>query len=153
MLMRRATLFTTALVGSALAVAVYSLPAGGAPNRSNNRGSIGHGTCEAERCQLFTAMTQACPCNSFLNHSKYESCVAQFTKGTASRKCRTNIVRCAAHSTCSRNGQVACDLPRGCTHKRSATACENAGGTVRASGTCCPDCGGTTSTDGSFLGD
>jgi|SRR5581483_3155345 hypothetical protein len=152
MLMRRTVLLATALVGSALAVAIYTLPAGGAAPRTGNRGGIGHGACEAERCQLITALDEACPCNGFQNHGQYTSCVAQFTRATASRKCRSRIIRCAAHSTCSRNGQVACDLPRGCTHKRSAQACENAGGIVRASGTCCPDCG-ITSTDGAFIRD
>jgi hypothetical protein len=124
--------------------------------------------CDAERC----AITE-CSCEGAANHGDYVSCVAN--AAGVSEECRGAVVRCAARSTCGKDGAVACLKPKfgpcdkssgtcrknpavscttsrdcvsgpKCSIKRSAERCTDHGGTVSASPTCCAPCGAVPTT-------
>lgn len=119
--------------------------------------------CDAERC----AVTE-CSCEGAANHGDYVSCVAK--AAGVSEECRGPVVRCAARSTCGKEGAVVCLRPKfgpcdrstgtcrkdpstactspqdcvsmKCSIKRSAERCTDHGGTVLAGATnCCAPCG------------
>ena len=130
--------------------------------------------CEADRCTVQAALEEECPCSEATNHGRHVSCVAHVVKrladdGTIATNCKGKIKRCAARSTCGKDGFVTCHIPmRGrcdpttntcvndptvactadgvcvmgtrCMTKRSAELCLAKGGTVGTSPTCCSDC-------------
>jgi hypothetical protein len=125
--------------------------------------------CEAERCAAEAAIAAACPCDSAENHGDYVSCVADAVEGLVSEECRGAVVRCAARSTCGKEGAVACLKPKRsgcdrntgtcrknpavscessrdcvvgtkCSIKRSAEKCTDHGGVVSGSDSCCAEC-------------
>jgi hypothetical protein len=131
--------------------------------------------CEAERCATQATIAGECSCESAANHGDYVSCVANAASGLVSEECVGAVVRCAARSTCGKDGAVACLKPKfgpcdrstgtcrknpavscttsrdcvsgaKCSIKRSAELCTAHGGTVSASPTCCADCGAVSST-------
>ena len=97
--------------------------------------------CDAERC----AITE-CSCADAANHGKYVSCVAH--AAGVSDECHGAVVRCAARSTCGKEGAVVCLRPNGkCSIKRSEARCTNHGGMVVAGATsCCAACGAVPTT-------
>ena len=97
--------------------------------------------CDAERC----AITE-CSCADAANHGKYVSCVAR--AADVSDECHGAVVRCAARSTCGKEGAVVCIRPNmKCSIKRSADRCTNHGGTVVVGATsCCAPCGAVPTT-------
>jgi hypothetical protein len=124
---------------------------------------LGAATVASARCEDAAAVAAARaaaagPCNCALatNHGDYVSCVADFAQtfpGLPSN-CRGEVVRCAAHSTCGKEGATRCCRTdrRGrtkCSIKRSADRCRAPrGGTATASGpgSCCDGCGVVTTT-------
>jgi hypothetical protein len=103
--------------------------------------------CEAERCAVQPAIDLKCPCDGSLNRGKYTSCVGHVTRDQhVSKDCRTQIIHCAARSTCGRPGFVICDVRGRCEHRNSAAACQRVNGTVRPAPSCCPVCGGEPTT-------
>jgi hypothetical protein len=130
------------------------------------------GDCEAARCLVQSEIEADCPCDDATNHGRHVSCVARtirrlWQQGDIPTNCKGKIQRCAARSTCGKEGAVTClrptstcdptlltcasdpnvpcttDLECGarCSLKRSADRCTEAGGTVGSSTTCCANCG------------
>jgi hypothetical protein len=103
--------------------------------------------CEAERCAMQPAIDAKCHCDGSLNRGQYTSCVGRVTRDQhASKDCRTQIIHCAAKSTCGRPSFVICDVRGHCRHRKSAKVCQQSNGTVRPAPSCCPVCGETTTT-------
>jgi len=69
-------------------------------------------TCEDARCMFQQQVTEACPCGDFTNHGQYVKCVGkiirELTANTEFGNCRGKLVRCAARSTCGKQGFVTC---------------------------------------------
>jgi len=130
--------------------------------------------CEAERCAAEAAIAAQCACDAG-THGAYVSCVAGASQGLVSDECQGAVVRCAARSTCGKDGAVACLRPKfgpcdkstgtcrkgptvscqssrdcmtgaKCSIKRSAERCTAGGGMVSGSTSCCAACGPTTTT-------
>lgn len=131
-------------------------------------------TCEDARCLFQQEITGRCSCNDMKNHGQYVKCVgAVIRELTAAnpefKNCRGKLVRCAARSTCGKEGFVACNRvqlgtcdptllvcsePIGqvcatnddcvvrsrCSTKRSAESCTERGGIVGDTPTCCSKC-------------
>ena len=131
-------------------------------------------TCEEARCQFQQEITDRCSCEQARNHGQYVKCVGRVIReitsdGAVPKTCRGKLVRCAARSTCGKEGFVTCnrvklgtcDLvtatcvePAGlsctsdsdcvistrCSTKRSAEICEARGGIVGDTPTCCSSC-------------
>lgn len=127
--------------------------------------------CDAARCDFQTAINTRCPCETAPNHGKHVSCVARYVKqlareGKIPTRCEGKIKRCAARSTCGKDGFVTCtfnelgtcsngvcDAPvdqpctanadcvikSRCRPKSSAEHCTALGGSV-GTGTCCASC-------------
>jgi hypothetical protein len=92
--------------------------------------------CEAARCAAQSALEQ-CSCTGATNHGQYVSCVAHVVNGLAKdgtipTYCKGKIKRCAAKSTCGKDGFVTCQIPKvgscgtPCTADPTATCCEDA---------------------------
>jgi hypothetical protein len=130
--------------------------------------------CEAARCAAQQAITAECPCDNarFSNHGRYVSCVAHVVRrlsqpgGPIPLSCRGRVKRCAARSTCGKEGFVTClrpvdtcnlatatctnaptvtcatdiDCGSRCSTKRSAEICQLQGGVPGPSGSCCSAC-------------
>jgi hypothetical protein len=131
-------------------------------------------TCEEARCAFQQEITARCSCDSARNHGQYVKCVGRVIReitsdGRVAKNCRGKLVRCAARSTCGKDGFVTCnrvelgtcDLLSGtcvepagivctsdtdcvistrCNTKRSAEICEARGGVVGDAPTCCSSC-------------
>jgi len=135
--------------------------------------------CEPARCAVQAAIAQQCSCETATNHGRYVSCVAHVVKalshqGLVPTNCKGKVTRCAARSTCGKEGFVTCliptdtcDLTTGfcvedptiacltdvdcgakCKVKSSAEGCEARGGVVSTASSCCASCG---SPSGAFL--
>jgi hypothetical protein len=71
--------------------------------------------CEPARCAVQATIAANCPCAAD-NHGRYVSCVAHAVKqaaadGTIPINCKGKVVRCAARSTCGKDGFVVCQIP------------------------------------------
>jgi len=114
------------------------------------------------------AVDDACHCDSFTNHGKYVSCVAQAAKTAlhdTNPSCQGAVVKCAARSTCGKPGFVTCCRTSAtgatkCSTKSSADHCKappNGGTACVAVGvpSCCDAClpggGCASSPSGAFL--
>jgi len=131
-------------------------------------------TCEDARCLFQQEISDRCSCAEARNHGQYVKCTgAVIRELTAAhpefKNCRGKLVRCAARSTCGKEGFVTCNRnelgicdptllvcsePAGqvcatnddcvissrCSTKRSAESCTEHGGTVGDSPTCCSNC-------------
>lgn len=131
-------------------------------------------TCEEARCLFQQEITDSCSCDTARNHGQYVKCVGKVIRdlsraGSIPTNCRGKLVRCAARSTCGKEGFVTCnrvelgtcDLntatciePAGtpclsdadcvvksrCSTKRSAEKCLARGGIVGDTPTCCSSC-------------
>jgi hypothetical protein len=128
-------------VGAAAAMALLCWP-GGATAQVD---------CEAERCAVQAEIDAQCPCDDATNHGEYVRCVRAQAKALVSKQCRGKVVRCAAKSTCGKEGAVTCERngrngTTRCKISRSAERCEARGGTVGSRSSCCADCTTTTTT-------
>jgi len=114
--------------------------------------------CEAARCSVQSAV-DAC-CANAKNHGQFVSCVAHAVKAAGvPTNCKGKVVRCAARSTCGKEGfstcTPTCDTTTGfcvddptlaCTtntdcgrcHLRPAGTCPP--NTTESTGSCCPTC-------------
>ena len=131
-------------------------------------------TCEDARCLFQQEITGRCSCDAMKNHGQYVKCVgAVIRELTAAnpefKNCRGKLVRCAARSTCGKEGFVTCNreelgvcdptllvcsepaaqvcatngdcvISSRCSTKRSAESCTEHGGVVGDSPTCCSNC-------------
>ena len=107
--------------------------------------------CDAERCDVQAQIDAACPCDTATNHGEYVRCVRAQAKSLVSKQCRGKVVRCAAKSTCGKDGAVACERTgqngrTKCKISRTAERCEARGGTILAAPNCCASCGTSTTT-------
>src|SRR5574337_2055869 len=77
------------------------------------------GVASAKQCSDDAAVATAreavavsCPCDSFKNHGQYMKCVTDTVNALGSanlpNECRGEVVSCAAHSTCGKQGAVTC---------------------------------------------
>ncbi|MEO7438134.1 MAG: hypothetical protein ABI080_21840 [Candidatus Binatia bacterium] len=91
------------------------------------------------------ALATACPCDadanahSWKNHGKYVSCVVRFRNGLRKDGClddtaKRTIAKCAARSTCGKEGAVLC-----CVYDTSATCDDALPGDGTAAGVCSND--------------
>ena len=131
--------------------------------------------CEPARCAVQAVIAAQCPCADATNHGRYVSCVAHLMKqaaadGTIPVNCKGKITRCAARSTCGKDGFVTCEIPTDtcvipegalsgtcskdpsiaclsdldcgarCKIKSSADRCTAAHGFVGTATSCCPGC-------------
>ncbi len=91
------------------------------------------------------AVAAACPCDAsangqaWKNHGKYVSCVTRFRNALRKQGCldaqaRRTITRCAARSTCGKEGAVLC-----CVYDASGTCSDAAPGDGVAEGVCSND--------------
>ena len=128
--------------------------------------------CAAARCAVQSAIddpTTGCPCDGQTNHGQYVSCVAHKVRelahqGAIPTNCKGKVTRCAARSTCGKDGFVTCTRPVStcdtatstcandptvsctvdadcgtrCSTKSAADKCEAPG--VVGTGSCCPSC-------------
>jgi hypothetical protein len=121
------------------------------------------GTCGSESndlCQVTTARATAdeqCDCSIAPCHRHYVECVGRAADGevTAGRlpaRCKGDVVRCASHSTCGREGSwvTCCRTDRRgvsrCNIKRDAAHCKAPRGGQACAGvkpSCCEACGST----------
>jgi hypothetical protein len=129
--------------------------------------------CGAARCTFDQAVAAKCRCDTATNHGQYVSCVAHVVRGLAAcgllpTNCKGKVTRCAARSTCGKDGFVTCTVPLStcdptlhtctddpavacttdidcgsrCSTKHSADHCPVDG--VVGTGSCCPTCGALT---------
>ncbi len=128
--------------------------------------------CSEARCIFNQVINSKCDCGGSSNHGHYVSCVAHTVKalsdcGVLPKNCKGKATRCAARSTCGKDGFSTCtptcvtDISTGamtcsddptvtCTtdtdcgrcHIKHAGACP--AGTTEGSGSCCPTCGALT---------
>jgi len=129
--------------------------------------------CSTARCTFDQAVSTNCPCDSATNHGRYVSCVAHLTKslvacGLIPTNCKGKVTRCAARSTCGKDGFVTCTTPTStcdtttgtctddptvicttdldcgsrCSTKHAADRCPTDG--VVGNGSCCPTCAAPT---------
>lgn len=131
--------------------------------------------CEPARCAVQTTINTECPCGPADNHGRYVSCVAHVVRrlaadGTIPINCKGKVTRCAARSTCGKDGFVTCHIPTDdcviapgapsgtcaedptivcltdldcgfkCKIKSTSDRCTAAGGFPDLSPTCCPNC-------------
>jgi hypothetical protein len=107
--------------------------------------------CDAERCDVQATIDAACPCDTATNHGEHVRCVRAQAKSLVSKQCRGKVVRCAAKSTCGKEGAVACERTgrngrTKCKISRTAERCEARGGTILAAPNCCEPCATSTTT-------
>jgi hypothetical protein len=70
-------------------------------------------TCEDARCMFQQLVDTECPCSVARNHGQYVKCVGRIIRQLTSehpefKTCRGKLVRCAARSTCGKEGFVTC---------------------------------------------
>jgi hypothetical protein len=70
-------------------------------------------TCEDARCMFQGEVDARCPCSGNRNHGQYVKCVGQVIRELTAanpefKNCRGKLVRCAARSTCGKEGFVTC---------------------------------------------
>jgi len=136
--------------------------------------------CEPARCAVQARIAAECPCETATNHGRYVSCVAHVVKrlshdeGLIPTNCKGKVTRCAARSTCGKEGFVTCliptdtcDLTTGfctndttlacltdvdcgakCKIKSTSDGCTSRGGVVGTATNCCASC---ASPSGAFL--
>jgi hypothetical protein len=118
--------------------------------------------CEAARCIFNSVVASKCDCGTAGNHGKYVSCVAHTVNalkqcGVLAPKCKGKVTRCAARSTCGKEGFLTCtptcvtDVSTGamtCSDDPSTTCTTDADcGKCHIKNGACPD--GTTAGTGS----
>jgi len=127
-----------ALVGMFLVGAWIAMPAA--------RSSADPPDCEAARCSVQSSV-DAC-CANAKNHGQFVSCVAHAVKAAGvPTNCKGKVVRCAARSTCGKEGFSTCtptcdtttgfcvdDPTMACTTNTDCGRCH-----LRPSGTCPPN--------------
>ena len=127
-----------ALVGMLLVGAWIAMPAA--------RSSADPPDCEAARCSVQSSV-DAC-CANAKNHGQFVSCVAHAVKAAGvPTNCKGKVVRCAARSTCGKEGFSTCtptcdtttgfcvdDPTMACTTNTDCGRCH-----LRPSGTCPPN--------------
>ena len=109
----------------------------------------------AQNCPLDAgaALAAACPCaddghgKSWKNHGQYVSCVVRFRNDLRKQGClddaaKRSIARCAARSTCGKDGAVLC-----CVYDASGTCNDPTPGDTIAAGTCSNDATHACDTD------
>jgi len=124
--------------------------------------------CGEQRCIFDQVIASKCSCTDSTNHGQYVSCVAHTVKALSdckvlSKNCKGKVTRCAARSTCGKEGFSTCtptcvtDVASGamtcsddptvtCTtdadcgrcHTRKSGTCPE--GTTESSGSCCATC-------------
>jgi len=131
-------------------------------------------TCEDARCLFQQEITDRCSCDDVRNHGQYVKCVGKVIRELTAanpqfKNCRGKLVRCAARSTCGKEGFVTCNrvelgvcepvllvcsepvgqvcatngdcvISSRCSTKRSAESCTDRGGIVGDTPTCCSKC-------------
>jgi len=131
-------------------------------------------TCDDARCLFQQQIDAECSCDQARNHGQFVKCAGKIIRDLTGdseefKNCRGKLVRCAARSTCGKEGFVTCTRtelgvcdptallcsePAGqvcatnddcvissrCSTKRSAEACIERGGVVGDSPTCCSSC-------------
>jgi len=70
-------------------------------------------TCEDARCMFQQEVDTRCPCSGARNHGQYVKCVGKVIRELTAahpefKSCRGKLVRCAARSTCGKEGFVTC---------------------------------------------
>jgi hypothetical protein len=70
-------------------------------------------TCEDARCLFQQQVDAECSCSEAANHGRYVKCVGKIIRQLTSehpefKNCRGKLVRCAARSTCGKEGFVTC---------------------------------------------
>lgn len=107
--------------------------------------------CAAERCAFQDAVNASCPCDGaqFTNHGRYVSCVAHVVNdlarnGMLHTQCKGKVTRCAARSTCGKEGFVTCTVPVAFGTCDLLTGLCTSG--VSATGTCAADTDCVTAT-------
>ena len=149
------------LFASAILLSIPAVPAGAQVD------------CATARCVFDQAINAKCSCDGAANHGRYVSCVAHLVKeltscGLLPTNCKGKVTRCAARSTCGKNGFVTCTRPTStcdtstgmctddttvactvdvdcgsrCSTKRTADLCPTGG--VVGNGSCCPTCAVTS---------
>jgi len=123
--------------------------------------------CEQARCIFDQVVNSKCDCGTAGNHGKYVSCVAHTVNalkqcGILVPKCKGKVTRCAARSTCGKEGFLTCtptcvtDVSTGamtCSDDPTVTCTTDADcgkchikkdacpeGTTAGTGSCCPTC-------------
>ena len=71
-------------------------------------------TCEDARCIFQQEVTANCSCEEARNHGQYVKCVGRVVRALTAanpefKNCRGKIIRCAARSTCGKEGFVTCN--------------------------------------------
>ena len=71
-------------------------------------------TCEDARCMFQQQVDAECSCSQARNHGQYVKCVGKIIRQLTSehpefKNCRGKLVRCAARSTCGKEGFVTCN--------------------------------------------
>jgi len=133
-------------------------------------GTVAPGIASAKKCSdaavaaARTAAEAQCDCTGSSNHGQYVKCVGDVAKQLAStgalpQECKSELTRCAAKSTCGKEGAVTCCRVdrRGkvrCSIKKSADKCQPPSGGVSCLGSstsCCDACTGSSSPGGAFV--
>jgi len=103
----------------------------GRPDGSHGHGGPkGGGSCDAASSTIGAFVDASCPCAgpgdgsggtiAWRNHGQYVRCVAHAVRDAAraagvKHRCGKGLVRCAARSSCGKDGAVACLVPAGGT--------------------------------------
>jgi len=127
------------------------------PASPGNGNGGGPATCDQAAVDAANAaIAAACPCEGttddagnlvpWKNHGKYVSCVLRFRNDLRKQGCldaaaKRTIARCAARSTCGKEGAVLC-----CVYDLSGT-CDDAPGDGAAAGLCSNDAAVACDTD------
>lgn len=133
-------------------------------------GAMAPGVASAKKCSdaavaaARAAAEAQCDCTGSSNHGQYVKCVGDVAKQMAStgalpQECKSELTRCAAKSTCGKEGAVTCCRVdrRGkvrCSIKKSADKCQPPSGGVSCLGSstsCCDACTGSSSPGGAFV--
>src|SRR5437867_6557807 len=137
----------------AMAVFVSSMVASPPVVRADGAGCGSEASDESDVAAVRATAGQQCPCAGADNHGQYVSCVAgvasdAVANGNLREQCQGDVVRCAARSTCGREGFVACCRTTAsgrtlCGTKRDASACRAPRGgdaCVSNAASCCDAC-------------
>jgi hypothetical protein len=101
--------------------------------------------CTASLASVQEAVALAgCDCATAATHGQYVRCAGKAVKAmvaaeTLDRRCKGQMVRVFAKSTCGKPDSVTCCTVRGCKVKKTTT-CERLGGTVGATPFCTDAC-------------
>jgi len=130
--------------------------------------------CSTARCTFDQAVNSKCSCGAASNHGKYVSCVAHLVNdltrcGLLPTNCKGKVTRCAARSTCGKDGAQTCtptcvtdpvtgalvcsdDPTQSCATDADCGKChirrngDCPAGTTASTGSCCPTCAPPTCT-------